>query len=249
MFADFFSSLMKYYTGGNDPNPRIFCFTATLHKTTSTAAAERFIKHSKPRGFWNYSLADQESQGTDNRDFTWQTRHSSFSQFLTFMILKCPIRWTSNDLIIELTQQTAKQWMLIAMIDWLGYLMTIKLRIWEQPPVASSELTTFRPIITITTSTSVSIQELASDWSPPPILASYWPRLGRDLDLELFDKLGSGPASRTLAILSPDYYSVSPCYFIASQIGPLPYLILDKVKFNSYSPGPYLELTEHILTH
>lgn len=134
MFADFFSSLMKYYTGGNDPNPRIFCFTATLHKTTSTAAAERFIKHSVPRGFWNYSLADQESQGTDNRDLTWQTRHSSFSQFLTFMILKCPIRWTSNDLIIELTQQTAKQWMLIAMIDWLGYLMTIRLRIWEQSP-------------------------------------------------------------------------------------------------------------------
>ena len=65
------------------------------------------------------------------------------------------------------------------------------------------------------------------------MLASHWPRLGRDLDLELFDKLGSGPASRTLAILSQDYYSVSPCYFIASQIGPLPYLILDKVKFNS----------------
>ena len=139
MFADFFSSLMKYYTGGNDPNPRIFCFTATLHKTTSTAAAERFIKHSKLRGFWNYSLAkDQESQGTANRDFTWQTRHSSFSKFLAFMILlKCPIRWTSNypSLNSRCTNRKAVNvWSQWSMMDWLGYLMTIKLRIWEQFP-------------------------------------------------------------------------------------------------------------------
>ena len=56
--------------------------------------------------WWLFEIihSDQESQGTDNRDLTW---HSSFSQFLTFMILKCPILWTSNYLSLNWTNRKA----------------------------------------------------------------------------------------------------------------------------------------------
>ena len=76
---------------------------------------------------------DQESQGTDDRDSTWQTRHSSFSQFLAFMILSNPVNFIFILSIIELNKpQSIGYWSQWSMIDWLGYLMTIRLRIWEQ---------------------------------------------------------------------------------------------------------------------
>ena len=146
-----------------------------------------------------YSLhEDQESQGTDNRDFTWQTRHSSFSKFLAFMILlKCPIRWTSNypSLNSRWTNRKAVNvWSQWSMMDWLGYLMTIKLRIWEQFPCGrgffrANHLPTHHHHKHIRQHPGLSLVETDHvTWK----LASHWTRLGPDLDLELFDKLGSG---------------------------------------------------------